>query len=111
MSSAAIIREPMPEDLYAAIGAILRLKREQLDLSQEEVASAAGVYKKGVSRAERGELDKLKYYVPISWALGLRFAQVISKAEAIIVEDDHLDEWHAEIKQLLDERGARLGLQ
>lgn len=45
---------PMGKDLKAAIGGVLRAKRDKLSLSQEEVAERAGVDRTYVSILERG---------------------------------------------------------
>ena len=44
----------MRKDLKAAIGIVLRAKREKLAISQEEVAERAGVDRTYVSILERG---------------------------------------------------------
>lgn len=45
---------PMGKNLKAAIGGVLRAKRDKLSISQEEVAERAGVDRTYVSILERG---------------------------------------------------------
>jgi transcriptional regulator with XRE-family HTH domain len=71
----------MRKDLKAAIGGVLRAKREKLGMSQEDVAERAGVDRTYVSILERGlKSPTLETLEKICSALGTLPERVIEQA-------------------------------
>ena len=72
---------PMGKNLKAAIGGVLRAKREKLAISQEEVAERAGVDRTYVSILERGiKSPTLETLEKICTALGTLPERVLEEA-------------------------------
>jgi len=71
----------MGKDLKAAIGGVLRAKREKLGISQEEVAERAGVDRTYVSILERGlKSPTVETLEKVCAALGTLPERVIEEA-------------------------------
>ena len=71
----------MRKDLKAAIGSVLRAKREKLGMSQEVVAERAGVDRTYISILERGlKSPTLETLEKICSALGTLPERVIEQA-------------------------------
>jgi len=93
-----------PSELWAAMGLILRRTRDRYGLTQDELSEITGLDRRMISRVEKGESDKLKHFVRLSWALGLRYAAVVVKAEAMVLTDGALVEWSQPLRDFLEKR-------
>lgn len=95
---------PSHKDLCRAMGAVIRMERDRLKFSQDDMAFVSGVERRTISNLERGDTDKIKHFAPIAWALGWRLGKLLDKAEALIIDDDMLDAKSARTHALLAER-------
>jgi transcriptional regulator with XRE-family HTH domain len=75
------------DQLISAIAHVLQSRREVLGISQEEVASRAGLHRTYISDVERGARNlSVKSLSKISYALNLSSSSVVESAEAYLQE-------------------------
>jgi transcriptional regulator with XRE-family HTH domain len=74
--------------LLGAIGQAIRAKRLALDMTQLELAEAAGVHVVLVSRIENGVTPTLATVEALARALGERPSELLARAEKLADEPD-----------------------
>lgn len=47
-------RDPMPDPIYAAVGTLIRLRRDSIGMTQSTLAARAGVSRTSIANIERG---------------------------------------------------------
>lgn len=97
-------QQPTPEELWGAMGMVIRREREKRDLTQEELSAISGVERRTLSNVEKGESDKLKHFVRLSWSMGIEFSSIVARAEAMVLVESDLDQWSAPLTAHIEAR-------
>lgn len=88
-----------PDELWAALGMVLRREREKRELTQEELATISGVGRRTLSDVEKGQSDKLKHLVRLSWSMGIEFSSIVARAEAMVLAETDLEQWATALQE------------
>jgi transcriptional regulator with XRE-family HTH domain len=71
-------------DLYTCLGAVIKDRRKLLDLSQEELATNAGVDRAFLSNLERGQRKpSFGTVARIARGLKIKFSRLVAKCEKV----------------------------
>ena len=72
----------MPQDVKARLGSALRRRREEMGLTQEDLAERSGLHRTYVGSIERGERNPaVENLARLSAALGMTVAGLMTLAE------------------------------
>jgi len=71
-------------DLAAAVGQVIRMTRQNLNLTQQTLAESVGMHFTAVGRVERGEWQaRLQTLEMLAGGLGVPLSEVIRQAEEL----------------------------
>lgn len=76
---------PASDVVQAALGAVVRERRHELDLTQQELADASGLHRNYIGGIERGERNpSLTQLVRLAEGLRVRPGQLFDRFDALV---------------------------